>query len=45
MFKLLNEIRFEIARKSIIDVWKISELLEIIKGEIEAREASEAIKV
>jgi len=44
MSKLPNEIRLEIARKSTTDVWKISELLETIKGEIEAREASEAIK-
>lgn len=39
MPKLPNEIRLEIARKSTTEVWK-----ETIKGEIEAREASEAIK-
>lgn len=44
MSKLPNEIRLEIARKSTTEVWKIEELLETIKGEIEAREASEAIK-
>lgn len=42
MSKLPNEIRLEIARKSTTDVWKISELLETIKGEIEAREAIKA---
>ena len=44
MSKLPNEIRLEIARNSTSDVWRIDELLETIKGEIEAREASEAIK-
>lgn len=43
MSKLPNEIRLEIVRKS-TTVWKINELLETSKGEIEAREASEAIK-
>ncbi|XP_078374406.1 uncharacterized protein LOC144657946 [Oculina patagonica] len=44
MSKLPSEIRIEIARKSSDDVWKIEELLEIIKKELEAREASEEIK-
>ena len=44
MSKLPNEIRLEIARKSTNEVWKIDELLDTIKGELEAREASEAVK-
>ena len=44
MTKLPNEIRLEIARKSTNEVWKIDELLDTIKGEVEAREASEAVK-
>ena len=44
MSKLTNEIRFEIARKSTANVWKIEELLETIKSEIEARELRETIK-
>jgi hypothetical protein len=41
MSKLPTEIRLEIARKSTGDVWKIEELLDTIKTEIEAREVSE----
>ena len=44
MSKLPNEIRLEIARKSTNEVWKIDELLDTIKGEVKAREASEAVK-
>ncbi|XP_068697018.1 uncharacterized protein [Montipora foliosa] len=44
MSKLPNEIRLEIARKSSNEVWKIDELLDTVKGEVEAREASEAVK-
>lgn len=44
MSKLPNEIRLEIARKSTDEVWKIDELLDTIKGEVEAREASESVK-
>ncbi|CAB3979329.1 PREDICTED: uncharacterized protein LOC107330089, partial [Paramuricea clavata] len=44
MSKLPNEIRLQIARNSTQDVWKIDELLGIIKKEVEAREASERIK-
>ena len=44
MSKLPNEIRLEIVRKLTANVWKIEELLKTIKSEIEAREASEAIK-
>lgn len=34
MFKFFNEIRLEIVGKSIDVVWKINELLDIIKGEV-----------
>ncbi|XP_028414386.1 uncharacterized protein LOC114537537 [Dendronephthya gigantea] len=44
MAKLPNEIRLEIARKSASGVWKINELLNTIKFEVEAREASETAK-
>ena len=44
MSKLPNEIRLEIVLKSTNEVWKIDELLDTIKGEVEAREASEAVK-
>ena len=44
MSKLPNEIRLQIARKSTQDVWAIDELLDIIKKEVEAREATERIK-
>lgn len=44
MSKLPNEIQLEIAGKSTNEVWKINELLDTIKGEVESREASEAVK-
>ena len=45
MSKLPNEIRLQIARKSTQDAWAINdELLDIIKKEVEAREATERIK-
>jgi hypothetical protein len=44
MSKLPNDIRIQIARKANSDTWKIDELLEVIKVEIEVREASERIK-
>ena len=39
-----SEIRLEIARKAKKDVWNIDELLDTIKFEIEACEASETTK-
>jgi hypothetical protein len=44
MSKLPTKIRLEIARKSTGDVWKIEELLDTIKTEIEAREVSEGVQ-
>ena len=40
MSKLPSDIRIQIARKAISVTWKIDELLEVIKVDIEAREAS-----
>lgn len=45
MFKFFNEIQLEIVGKSINEVWKINELLDIIKGEVESREVSEVVKI
>ena len=44
MSKMPSDVRLQIARKSNKDVWVIDELLQTIKIEIEAREASEATK-
>ena len=44
MSKTPSEIRLEIACKAKKDVWNIDELLDTIKFEIEAREASETTK-
>ena len=44
MSKLPNDICLEIARKSKGDVWKIDNLLNTIKLEIEAREVSEGVR-
>ena len=45
MSKLPNAMRLEIARKATSDVWKIEDLLDTIKKEIEARGASESVNV
>jgi hypothetical protein len=42
--KLPSDICLEIARKSKGDVWKIDDLLDTIKIEIEAREVSEDVR-
>lgn len=44
MAKLPAEIRVQIARNTSQDVWEIDSLLDLIQGEIEAREISEKIK-
>ena len=44
MSKLPTEIRIQIARNSNTDVWNIEDLMKIIKTELEAREAGEAVK-
>ena len=45
MLKLPNDIRLRIARETTSEIWKIDELLDVIKTEVEAREASEGTKV
>ena len=45
MSKMTNDIRLEVARKAGKDAWKIDELLETFKFELEAREVSETTKV
>ena len=44
MSKLPNEIRLEVARNSTVEIWKIEDLLQTIKKEVEARETSEHVK-
>ena len=41
MFKFPSDIRLRVARESDGDTWNISDLLKIIRQEVEAREASE----
>ena len=45
MSKLPNEIRLRVARENKDEVWELSQLMEIIRVEVEAREASESTKV
>jgi hypothetical protein len=44
MSKLPQDIRFQIARKTSKEVWDISEILDVIRNEVEAREMSEGEK-
>ena len=44
MGKLPSEIRLRIARETKSSVWKIDELLDVIKKEVEARELSEFVR-
>ena len=45
MSKLPNDVRLQIARNTKEEIWKIEDLLETTKIEMEAREASEGIRV
>ena len=45
MTKLTPELHLHVARESRNDVWEIGELLTLIKQEVEAREATEMVKV
>jgi len=45
MSKLPGEVKLRIGRETKDEVWKLDELLSIIKSEVEAREASEGVKV
>ena len=44
MSKLPHEIRVQVARNTAREVWDMSELLEVIRQEVEAREISEGVK-
>ena len=45
MSKLPSEIRLRVARESTEELWKIEDLMDVIKKEVEAREASEGTKI
>ena len=45
MSKLPQDVRLQIARNTAQDVWEMSELLSVIRKEVEAREISDGIKV
>ena len=45
MSKLPQDVRLQIARNTAQDVWEMSELLGVIRKEVEAREISDGIKV
>lgn len=44
MSKLPHEIRIQVARNTAKEVWEMSDLLEVIRQEVEAREISEGVK-
>ena len=43
--KLPDDLRLRIAREVKQEVWKIETIMEIVKAEVEAREASEGVKI
>ena len=45
MSKISSEMRLRVARESGNEVWKLDELMEAIKSEVEARETSEGTRV
>ena len=45
MSKLPAEVRLQIARVSVKEVWEVEEMLTVIKSEVEAREISDTVKV
>ena len=44
MSKMPPKIRVQIARNTVHEVWDMSELLEVIRQEVEAREVSDGVK-
>lgn len=44
MSKLPPEVRVQVTRNTAQEVWEISDLLEVIRQEVEAREISEGVK-
>lgn len=45
MTKLPQELRLRFARDTNKEVWEIEELMDLVKREVEAREASELVKL
>ena len=45
MSRMPTEIALQVARKTSEDIWKIDEIMEIIRKEIEAREVSERVNI
>jgi hypothetical protein len=45
MAKLPQEVRIQIARTTNKEIWDISEILDVILHEVEAREVSENVKI
>ena len=45
MSKLPGEIRLRVARETKDDVWSLDDLMDVIRVEVEAREASEGVKM
>ena len=44
MSKLPPEIRMQVARSTVHEVWEVSDLLKVIRQEVEAREISDGVK-
>ena len=45
MSKLPQEVRIQVARNTAQEVWEMSDILDVIRQEVEAREISEGVKV
>ena len=45
MSKLPQEVRIQVARNTAQEVWQMSDILDVIRQEVEAREISEGVKV
>ena len=45
MAKLPQEVRMQVARNTAEDVWEISDIVDVIRKEVEAREMSEGVKI
>ena len=45
MSKLPQEVRIQVARNTAQEVWQMSDILNVIRQEVEAREISEGVKV
>ena len=45
MAKLPQEVRVQVAKNTAEDVWEISDIVDVIRKEVEAREMSEGVKI